>query len=525
MESKTSKPANVFKRRTAGCLLHPTSLPAEKIGNLEPPCGNIGVGAQRYLNFLSKADLKVWQMLPTGPTHDDGSPYQSWSAHAGSPKLICLKTLCLWGWLDEDSLIHSASVTAGKLCEENLAQLREVACTQFFDFINTSQGKSVKKDFEAFLQAEASWLEDYSLFLAIRKSQCGRCWLDWPTPLRLREPAALDNVRAQHTASLRQAQFEQFAFSSQWKALHQASQDNDVLLFGDIPIFVALDSVDVWANPDQFMLDTEGKPVSVAGVPPDYFSETGQHWGNPHYQWSAMEDDGFVWWKQRLERQLDQYDLIRIDHFRGLEAYWSIPEGSVDARSGEWVEAPGEKLLESFVEHFHSLPIVAENLGLITENVEFLRKKFSLPGMLVLQFGLDGQLQNINAPHYHEPMNIVYTGTHDNDTSRGWLEQLSPQQSSFVQEYLNHPDVTSWDLIKTALSSVARMAIIPMQDWLDLDNSARMNTPGTVEKNWLWQFSWTDVPDDLCEKVRQEVHLYDRLGRDLPFAGVDSDVV
>lgn len=313
-----------------------------------PPCGNIGTGAYRYLDFLASSGLKVWQMLPIGPTHEDGSPYQSWSAHGGNEKLICLKTLCHWGWLNESALVKESGVCAEKLTEASLADLRAVAGRQFFQFIETPQGLGVKKAFERFLNEQAYWLEDFTLFYTLRRQQEGRCWQDWPEPLKRREPGALEKVKAQFPGHIKQAPFEQFAFFSQWQALRQQAQSQKILLFGDIPIFVAPDSVDVWAKPEQFMLDQNFQPSCVAGVPPDYFSETGQHWGNPLYQWSVMEEDDFSWWKTRLKRQLTLFDLVRIDHFRGLDAYWSIPAQSADARNGQWVDAPGQKLLQSF---------------------------------------------------------------------------------------------------------------------------------------------------------------------------------
>lgn len=516
MRQTPIKPADIFNRRTAGCLLHPTSLPAAKLGHCDVPSGNLGRHAHHFLTFLHSAGLNVWQMLPTGPTHSDRSPYQSWSAHAGSPNLICLQQLIDWGWLSAEAIAKHLPV-GDCLSFDDMAQLRTIACDEFFRHIETVQGKHLGRDYQRFLKEQAHWLADFALFLALRKAHGGVSWLDWPEPLRLRDTKALASARQQYQRDIAQAYFEQFAFYSQWQALRQSASEQGVQLFGDIPIFVALDSVDVWAHPDQFMLDQRGQPISVAGVPPDYFSETGQHWGNPHYRWDTMQADDFAWWRDRLGGQLAQFDLIRIDHFRGLDAYWEIPAGSPDARAGRWVEAPGEALLASLFKHFHNLPIVAENLGLITDSVESLRKRFALPGMLVLQFGFDGNPTNINAPHHFEPVNIVYTGTHDNDTTKGWLDSLTSAERERLAEYLNTPP-TPWGLIKTALASVARMAIVPLQDWLELDNTARMNTPGTLDNNWLWRFQWEDLPTDLATRIKQDVIRYDRLGQDLPFS-------
>ncbi|UTF60667.1 4-alpha-glucanotransferase [Gilvimarinus sp. DA14] len=515
------KPADIFNRRTAGCLLHPSSLPAAALNGCAVPCGNLGYHAKNFVRFLHDAGLSVWQMLPTGPTHDDRSPYQSWSAHAGNPEFICLQTLIDWGWINPAAL-QGVLKRPQPLSFTQLAELRVLACEAFYAHIATPEGGALGQDFKRFIAEQHHWLDDFSLFLALRNAHQGASWLDWEASVRLREPEALTRARKLYRRDIEQAHFEQFAFYSQWQALKQTALEQGVQLFGDIPIFVALDSADVWAHPEQFKLDSAGKPLSVAGVPPDYFSATGQHWGNPHYNWAVMQADNFSWWRERIAGQLAQFDLIRIDHFRGLEAYWEIPADAQDARGGKWVEAPGQELLASLFEHFHSLPIVAENLGLITDKVEALRKQFALPGMLVLQFGFDGNAENINAPHHFEPVNIVYTGTHDNDTTAGWLASLSTGQRLALGDYLGAEEVSSWGLIKTALASVARMAIIPLQDFLQLDNSARMNTPGTTDNNWHWRFDWSELPENLAVRIHHEVSIYDRLGRDLPFAQANT---
>lgn len=514
--SLSYQPAAIFNRRTAGVLLHPSSLPAPAVNGLTPCSGNLGASAEDYLNFLSRASLNVWQMLPTGPTHDDGSPYHSWSALAGNPDLICLNRLCQWGWVNAADL--TLEVADNVINKRGLAILRTMACQGFKAFIASPAGRNVSKDFATFIAEQDYWLDDFALFYAIRTRHQGASWHQWPKPLRLRSETALADIRQQCVDDIFQAQFEQFAFYSQWCQLRQHAQQLGIALFGDIPIFVANDSVDVWANPDQFLLDTEGNPTSVAGVPPDYFSATGQHWGNPHYHWQAMQADGFSWWKNRLRRQLDQFDLIRIDHFRGLSAYWEIPAGSVDASAGQWVEAPGEALLTALFKEFDELPIVAENLGLITAEVEQLRTGFALPGMLVLQFGLDGEPKNINAPHHCEPINIVYTGTHDNDTTCGWLATLSAQQRQHIAEYfaVKANALDHWVLMKAALRSVARMAIVPMQDWLALGSEARMNTPGTCHNNWCWQLDDAAMTDQLAADIAREVNRFDRTGDPLP---------
>lgn len=480
----------IFQQRRAGLLLHPTSLPS----------GKLGEDARRLVDFMAEAGLSVWQMLPIGPTHSDGSPYQSLSAHAGNPLLI-----------DPDWLIAKGFVTRLQAQGKSTQTLIAVAAEIFFATDQGTTGQDLEA-YQAFCTTQAHWLEDFARFQTLRELYDNRPWNQWPDAYVKRDPQALAELEHTHGCRLRYFRFEQFVFSQQWHALRDYAQRKGIYLFGDVPIFVAHDSADVWANQPFFRIDGQGNPITVAGVPPDYFAETGQHWGNPHYNWQAMEADGFRWWLQRLGSQLALFDLLRIDHFRGFEAFWEIPGQDKDARNGRWVKAPGRALLAKCFEQFRELPLVAENLGLITEEVEALRKEFNLPGMLVLQFGFDGNPQNPHLPHCHLPLDVIYTGTHDNDTTLGWYQTLDENAKQYIAEYFGEPQESMpWLLIRSALASVGKMAVIPMQDFMALGNGHRMNMPGTVVNNWMWRFDWDMVPTDLASRVRRALQIYDRL--------------
>jgi 4-alpha-glucanotransferase len=349
--------------------------------------------------------------------------------------------------------------------------------------------------------------------MALREEQGGRAWQDWPENLRDRDPTALEAAQKRLSRSLQQVCFEQFIFFRQWQSLRDYANRRGILLFGDIPIFVAGDSADVWSRRDEFDLNAEGRPRVVAGVPPDYFSATGQRWGNPHYRWNLMEANGFQWWLERFRSQLALYDWVRVDHFRGFEAYWEIPAESDTAMQGHWVPAPGQALLETLVGTLGNgrLPLIAENLGIITPEVEALRERFDIPGMLILQFAFDGGPGNPYLPHNHNPNDVVYTGTHDNDTTVSWFEDLSQDQQSHIKDYLGNLDSSMPDaLIRCAMASVAKLAIIPLQDILSLGKGHRMNTPGTVVDNWQWRFEWDQITDSRCADIAGWVELYGR---------------
>lgn len=518
----------LFLTRRAGVLLHPTSLPHQQSfshpswshdslanntsshKNIIPQLhGTLGKDAYTFIDFLAASGLSIWQMLPTGPTHADLSPYQSVSAHAGNPELISIDWLIDRGWVKkQEEWCNTLSVT-----REILHAIRATCSAQFYRLIESDSGKELGQKLSQFCTENMYWLDDFVLFMALRKHYQHSPWHLWPDAVKKREPIKLEEYRQLLATDISFYVFEQFVYAEQWKELRRYAQEKKIALFGDIPIFVAHDSADVWAAQTFFNLDDEGNALTVAGVPPDYFSETGQHWGNPHYNWQAMEESGFSWWLARLRSQLNQFDLIRIDHFRGLEAFWEIPSSSLDARHGKWVKAPGEAFLKACFDAYPKLPLVAENLGLITPEVEALRHQFNLPGMLVLQFAFDGNTKNPHLPHHHSASDVIYTGTHDNDTTLGWYDSLSTEQQQRVERYLFSSNQSMpWLLIDAALASVAPMAIIPMQDFLALDGHHRMNMPGTMGNNWLWQFSWQQLPQDLSSRLHAHLARYDRLG-------------
>lgn len=483
-------------RRRSGILLHPTSLP-DGPGN-----GDLGASAYRFVDFLAQCGCGVWQVLPLGPTHGDGSPYHSLSAHAGNPHLVALEPLMEVGWLDK---------VPARGPKDSGAALRQRALTQAHAGFREGGDPGEQSAFEDFTRAEAGWLEDYALFTALREEQGGPWW-DWPPPLRDREPEALEQARQRLAEVIDRQRFFQWSFFSQWRALKGYANAQGILLFGDMPIFVAHDSAEVWAHRAYFALDEQGHPETVAGVPPDYFSETGQYWGNPHFRWDRLAADGYGWWIERLRSQLGLFDWVRIDHFRGFEAFWEIPAGR-PATEGHWVEGPGAAFFQAVEEALGELPLVAEDLGLITPSVTTLRKRFNLPGMKVLQFAFGDGPENPFLPHNHGPDYVVYTGTHDNNTTLGWLrDELDAETGARVLDYLGHPaESMPWPLIRTALASVARCSVIPFQDLLALGSEHRMNQPGTTEGNWQWRFDWEWVDPDLAPFVRHLNTLYGRL--------------
>ena len=477
-------------RRGAGVLLHLSSLPGGG------PCGQLGPAAFRFAEFLAACGMAVWQMLPVGPTAADGSPYQSASVHAGNRRFIAAEPLVAAGWLDKADVDGNV----------------DAWLAQAWRNFRTSAAPGARRELEDFCRHEAYWLEDYALFAALQADRPGGWWT-WPQGLRDREPQAMAEARARLHEQIALVRFEQFLFFSQWAALKAHANARGIRLFGDMPIFVAHDSAEVWAHRDLFSLDEQGRPTVVAGVPPDYFSATGQRWGNPLYRWDAVERDGFRFWIDRLCTQLKLFDLVRIDHFRGFEAYWEIPASEPVAVRGRWVQAPGKTLFERLHEVYDPLPVVAEDLGVITPEVEALRDGFGLPGMKILQFAFSGGPANPYLPYNYPERSVVYTGTHDNDTTVGWFASLSDGERGHVDDFLGHPgEPMPWPLIRCALASRARLAMLPMQDLLELDGRHRMNLPGTDEGNWGWRFEWDQVPTALAGRVRHLVSLYGRLG-------------
>lgn len=467
-----------------GVLLHPTSLPA----------GDLGADAYRFVDFLAETGASVWQTLPLGPTHASGSPYHALSAHAGNPRLVSLALLVEWGWL-------------GSAEGDRRVRLHEA-----YEGFRQRGGGDAQAAYEAFKRDARTWLEDYALFGALRKENGSRPWWEWEPALRDREPSALAAASTRLAGDIEQVRFEQFVFARQWRELRTRARERGILLFGDMPIFVAHDSAEVWAHREYFKLDARGQPTVVAGVPPDYFSATGQRWGNPLYRWSRLKRDGFAWWLERLATEIERFDLVRVDHFRGFEACWEIPAADATAENGRWVKVPGRALFRAMLARIDRLPLVAEDLGLITPAVERLRRSFRLPGMCVLQFAFDGDAANPYLPHRHEPDRVVYTGTHDNDTTRAWFEALPAESQLRVMDYLGFPtEPMPLPLVRAALASVARLAIVPMQDILGLGRGHRMNTPGTQQGNWQWRFDWSQVAPGLAESLRRMVEMYGRL--------------
>jgi len=472
-------------RRRSAVLLHITSLP----GPFHK--GVLGTEARQFIDAIAAAGFSVWQFLPLGPTHSHGSPYESLSAFAGNPELIDLRECVKQGWLDQVSLTECNSAQ----CQ---SELLTKAGTKFWnDLDNNPRLAELLDDFQ---HRNRHWLIDYSLFAAIKRVLQDRAWWQWPEELRDRHEKATASARQQHESLIKQIVFEQFLFNHQWQVLKIYAESRQVQLFGDLPIYVAHDSSDVWANRQYFTVNETGLCTQVAGVPPDYFSETGQRWGNPQYRWDILEQRGFDWWVKRVKCQLDRMHIMRIDHFRGLEAYWSIPAESEDGITGAWVDAPGYALLQRLKNELGQLPLIAEDLGTITDEVTELREVFELPGMKVLQFAFGGDEDNPYLPANHIENCVVYTGTHDNDTTMGWFNSADENTHNNTLQVL--PDAKAedmpWALIECALTSHARLAVIPMQDLLELGSEARFNTPGTLENNWSWRLQKIPEPSASC---------------------------
>ncbi|KJV05606.1 4-alpha-glucanotransferase [Methylocucumis oryzae] len=487
----------ILTKRRAGILLHITSLPGKY------PTGDLGKDAYHFVDFLHNAGITVWQTLPLGMTHSDGSPYQSLSAHAGNADLISIELLAENGWLKIPDK-----------CEECVRTDRFykscLITKAFYGFLERASAEE-KTQFKQFCENKAFWLDDFALFLALRLEFNQVCWNEWPSYLKERDSKSIKEARKRLAAEIDCIKFEQFVFFQQWMALKTYANQKGVLLFGDIPIFVSYDSADVWANRDVFKLDDTGNMLVVAGVPPDYFSQTGQRWGNPHYNWTYLKKTGFNWWVERMHTQLEQFDILRIDHFRGLEAAWEIPAHEPTAQNGEWVTAPGKALLNAVRNQLGSIPLVAEDLGIITAEVEELRKEFELPGMKILQFAFDSGPDNPYLPNNYEKNCVVYTGTHDNDTTTGWGDKLSEHEKQHIFEYLGNPLATlNCALVQAALASVANLAVIPMQDILELGSEHRMNTPGTTEGNWRWRFQWSQLSAERAHRLAHLVELFNR---------------
>ncbi|WP_297363190.1 4-alpha-glucanotransferase [Acidiferrobacter sp.] len=485
----------VLDRRRLGVLLHPSSLPG---GGLK---GTMGAHARRFVDVLAAAGASVWQVLPLGPP-GDGSPYNSRSAHAGDVTLIDLEDLVERGW------VAPAEAKAGMTDAAAQAGALEAGYQRFREHADPADHAA----FQEFRAQHAAWLQDYCAYECIKAQYGAAPWWQWPAALKDRDPQALA-VYAQ-PVSCEAVAFTQFVFFRQWRALRDYAAARGLRFFGDMPIFVAHDSADVWAHRDLFVLDADGRPEIVTGVPPDYFSAQGQRWGNPHYRWARMAADGFAWWRERVRTQRELFDWLRIDHFRGFAASWAIPASAPTAASGEWMPVPGDALLGALQDALGDLPLVAEDLGVITDDVTALRDRYELPGMRVLQFGFDGNPGNPHLPHNYVTNSVAYTGTHDNDTTVGWYGALSASERAIVRDYL--PDAEAdpaWSAMRAVIASVAALAVVPWQDVLSLGNGARMNTPGMIVGNWGFRFRWEDVATAIPARLARLAFLYGRIAQ------------
>ncbi len=499
MRSKGQAGAAARRARAAGLLLHPTSLPGQF------PIGDLGPAAIAMLDWMVEAGFTVWQVLPLGPTGLGDSPYNSLSAFAGNPLLISPEALVADGLLPPEALapwegLPTASVdyAAAVACKEQLLRLawERFAAGGFPEL-------AAELDRFADTERRAAWLDDWALYISLKREHAGASWLDWEPALRGRDPQALRRKSAALADEIRFAEFCQFLFFRQWSAVRRAAESRGIRILGDVPIYVAPDSADTWANSALFDLAADGRLRAVAGVPPDYFSADGQRWGNPLYRWDVLQAQGFSWWIARLRAQLEIAHVLRLDHFRGFVAYWRIPERASTARRGKWVKGPGEAFFQAVREALGGLPLLAEDLGEINARVHSLRKRLDLPGMRVLQFGF-GAIDSDHSPHRHQPRSAVYTGTHDNDTTRGWFAHVGDDERRRILTYLGAtPATITAAMIRAAYGSVAELAILPLQDVLDLGSESRMNTPGKEGGNWAWRVRHEDVPDGAAGRMRE----------------------
>jgi 4-alpha-glucanotransferase len=491
--------------RSSGILLHPTSLPGE-FG-----IGDLGHQAYRWIDFLSSAGCSLWQVLPLGPTGYGDSPYQCFSAFAGNPYLISPESL-----LDENNH-HGVSllvqddlknhpqfpddrVDYGSVIEWKLSIL-DLA----FDRFEKHASHQLVADLESFKQAQATWLDDFALFMALKEAHGGKSWTSWEPELRDRDSLTIEQARKNYDVAIRRQIFRQFIFFRQWSTLHDRANSVGIKLIGDIPIFVAHDSSDVWAHPELFYLEKNGMPTFVAGVPPDYYSTTGQLWGNPLYRWEIHKQDGYAWWINRFRKVLETVDFVRIDHFRGFAGYWEVPGTAATAETGRWVKGPGANFFQTIHQALGDLPIIAEDLGVITPDVVKLREKFKLPGMKVFLFGFLSNPKDTFLPHNYPGNCVAYTGTHDNDTTLGWYERIDNEERDFCRRYLNRDgsDI-SWDFIRTVWSSVAAFGLAPMQDFW-VDNSAHELPRHAEVEIGTWRMPHGVLTDDLIQKIKRSI--------------------
>jgi len=509
---KSDRRTNMSFQRASGVLLHPTSLPSH-FG-----IGDLGQAAYAFVDFLAKSGQTLWQVLPLGPTGYEHSPYiMNFSTFAGNPLLIDLEQLAADGLLDSNALTPLTDVDVEKVDFEKVIAHKTHLLKQAHERFLTARSPDQYAKFTQFCQEQASWLDDFVLFMALLEANGGKSWHQWERAIARREPDAIKAQTEALQASIQYQQFIQFKFFEQWQKLRQYANDKNIKIIGDISIYVCHNSSDVWADPELFKLDPNTfEPAFIAGVPPDYFSATGQLWGNPVYNWEQAQKTDFAWWIKRFQVTLQYVDIVRVDHFRGFEAYWQVPAGEETAINGEWIEAPGEQFFTALEKALGTLPILAEDLGIITPPVEALRDRFDFPGMRILMFAFGDDANNAYLPHNYVRNTVVYPGTHDNDTAIGWWQQASATEKQFLAKYLGYdsPDAIkdiNWLLIRTALASVADLAIIPLQDLLDLDGRSRMNDPSYNAGNWRWRYRSSDLlTQELSDRLLALTQLYSR---------------
>lgn len=491
--------------RRAGIILHPTSLPGPD------GIGDLGPDAYHWVDFLEGSGCSLWQVLPLGPTGYGDSPYQCFSAFAGNPNLISLTMLLDVGLLKLDDLSSRPGFSRDAVDSQAVMVWKQNVLQIAFKNFRKTRRRALLEEYEQFCEDHAIWLKDFGMFMAIKGSFGGISWQDWPQELRLRETSVLDAFEREHPESISYQYFLQFIFNRQWSSLKKYANSKGIQIIGDIPIFVSLDSADAWSDPGLFYFNTDRRPAAVAGVPPDYFSPTGQLWGNPLYRWNAQNKDGYQWWIRRIKSNLAQFDLLRLDHFRGFAGYWKIPAGMPTAEIGKWVKGPGNSFLKAIQAALGDLPIIAEDLGEITPDVIALRDKFNLPGMKILQFAFATDSDDPFLPHNYPVNCVAYTGTHDNDTVRGWYDSAPETERDFCRRYLSRSGLDiSWDMIRSVWASVAMMSLAPMQDFLSLGSDARMNFPGKLGGNWTWRMTANAMEQSLQLRILELNQLYGR---------------
>jgi 4-alpha-glucanotransferase len=493
--------------RSSGILLHPTCFPS-RFG-----IGDLGLEAYKFIDFLAQSDQQFWQILPLGPTGYGNSPYMCYSSMAGNPVLISPEKLKDQGLLTDEDFANLPEFPLDRVDYERVIQTKMPMLRKACDRFQSNASAVEQKQFSGFCEATAGWLEDYTLFMALHDTFEGTSWHTWEPEIAKAEPEAIEKWRQKLSEQIYFHKYSQFEFFRQWSELKQYANLHHIQIIGDIPIYVAHNSVDVWAHRDIFAIDEEtGEPALMAGVPPDYFSATGQLWGNPVYNWEHLQQDNFRWWVQRFKATLDYVDIVRIDHFRGFEAYWAVAKGETTAMNGKWVKAPGEEFFQVLKDNLGNLPIIAEDLGTITPEVDALRKRFEFPGMKILLFAFGGGPDNPYLPFNYSRNYVAYTGTHDNDTTLGWFNQLSQHEKDHLLNYLGcvSSDGIHWDLIRLALSSVANQAIVPVQDLLGLGSEARMNFPSKAEGNWEWRYRPDVLTKELSDRLKGLTYIYGR---------------